>query len=272
MTKQVNCCKKCPTCYRTNLRLMTIAVVVAIFSLGKPYYAQVLPNNNANIRTIDPSSLDQPDMSNLPNNEISNKALPNATLLLVSDNLNHINLTLDNPQCDYNWHRFDDKCYYFLGTQSSHTFEEARYECSKYFRGTLATIKSEAEQKFVESILKGTVIYNNVWLGSKWLPETIDSRSGYYWVDGTPVTYHNKLLYPDLSRGNKTSMCLAMFMHTQYFGIWTPFNCNYYFHVLCQRNLRLESGSSAAITVNQLNYSSIVSLIMVLYASWIPFS
>jgi len=150
---------------------------------------------------------------------------------------------LNEPDCDYGWHRFGDKCFHFLGTSSSHTFEEAEYECRKYHRGNLVKITSEPEQRFVEQLLRGIVIYNNVWLGAKWQPETIDQKSGYYWIDGTPVIYHNKLLSPELIKGN-TSMCLAMFMHQQYFGIWTPFNCNYYFHILCERDLRMEASSA----------------------------
>jgi hypothetical protein len=207
-------------------------------------------NNNANIRTFDRSEGSSDGISNLNRSLLTQYPRPGI-------------LDPSNPQCEYNWHRFEDKCFLFLGTQSSHTFEEGRYECSKFFRAELATIKSESEQKFVESILKGSVIYNNVWLGSKWLEETIDSKGGYYWVDGSPVVYHNKLLSPDLIRGNKSSMCLAMFMHTQFFGIWTPFNCNYYFHVLCERNLRLESNSAFMSSVDQVNYWSLVSFLLV---------
>lgn len=165
-------------------------------------------------------------------------------LLLASCDgaLNSTSTTSAYQQCEYGWHRFRDKCFHFLGTSSSHTFDEAKYECSKYFRASLATIKSEEEQKFVEKLLKGSVIYNNIWLGAKWMPETILAKSGYYWIDESPVFYHNKLLSPDLIRGN-SSMCLAMFMQAQYFGIWTPFSCNFYFHVLCERNL-----NNAAIT------------------------
>lgn len=145
------------------------------------------------------------------------------------------------PPCEYGWQQFRDKCFHFLGTSSSHTFDEAKYECSKYFRASLAMIKSEEEQRFVEGLLKQSTIYNNVWLGAKWMPETLLAKAGYHWIDESPVFYHNKLLSPDLIKGN-ASMCLAMFMQTQYFGIWTPFNCNFYFHVLCERSLNTNSG------------------------------
>lgn len=143
--------------------------------------------------------------------------------------------------CEYGWQQFRDKCFHFLGTSTSHTFDEAKYECSKYFRASLAMIKSEEEQRFVEGLLKQSTIYNNVWLGAKWMPETLLAKAGYHWIDESPVFYHNKLLSPDLIKGN-ASMCLAMFMQSQYFGIWTPFNCNFYFHVLCERSLNTNSG------------------------------
>ena len=162
------------------------------------------------------------------------------------------------PECEYGWHRFRDKCFYFQGTSSSHTFHEARYECSKYFRASLAMIKSEEEQRFVEQLLKQSTIYNNVWLGAKWMPESLLAKSGYQWIDETPVFYHNKLLSPELIKGN-SSMCLAMFMQPQYFGIWTPFNCNFYFHVLCERRISNSGSSSIPLT----HVTSLLSLAVV---------
>jgi len=219
--------------------LSTLTIIVSC--LVQTLYAQ----NNAVIRVFDNNLNRTSDSSQFPRH-FSSASNPHDHLQTSPRGPD------SNPQCEYNWHRFEDKCFFFLGTSSSHTFEEARYECSKYYRAGVATIKSEAEQKFVESILKGNVIYNNVWLGSRYVPETIESKGGFYWVDGEPVIYHNKLLSSDLIRGNKSTMCLAMFMHTQFFGIWTPFNCNYYFHVLCERNLRAEMNSAQNLTSTSL--------------------
>lgn len=159
--------------------------------------------------------------------------------------------------CEYGWHQFRDKCFHFMGTSSSHTFDEAKYECSKYFRASLAMIKSEEEQRFVEQLLKRSTIHNNVWLGAKWMPETIFAKAGYHWIDESPVFYHNKLLSPELIRGN-SSMCLAMFMQTQYFGIWTPFNCNFYFHVLCERSLNSDSSARVSSPIPVLAVLSLL--------------
>lgn len=182
--------------------------------------------------------------------------------------INATTSTSTYEQCEYGWHRFRDKCFHFLGTSSSHTFDEAKYECSKYFRASLAMIKSEEEQKFVEKLLKRSVIYNNVWLGAKWMPETILAKSGYHWIDESPVFYHNKLLSPDLIRGN-ASMCLAMFMQAQYFGIWTPFNCNFYFHVLCERNLNNSSASTIPASLHTI-ISISLSLLLLFHKALLP--
>lgn len=171
-------------------------------------------------------------------------------------------------ECEFNWQRFEDKCYHFLGTATTHTFEEAIYECNKYYKASLVKIKTPTEQQFVQGILKSSGVYNNVWLGAKFVPAgkfvsgplqgqspangqltggdvgEIKANSGYYWIDGQSISFHNKLLSADLIRGNHT-MCIAMFTHQDYFGIWTPFNCNYYFHVLCERDLS-SSGSIAS--------------------------
>ena len=161
-------------------------------------------------------------------------------------------------ECEFNWQKFENKCYHFLGTSVTHTFEEAIYECNKYYKGSLVKIKTPNEQHFVQSILKSSGVYNNVWLGAKFVPAgkfvsgphqgqspatgqsfesgEVKAQSGYYWIDGQTINFNNKLLSADLIRGNHT-MCIAMFTHQDYFGIWTPFNCNYYFHVLCERDL-----------------------------------
>lgn len=174
--------------------------------------------------------------------------------------------------CEFNWRRFEDKCFYFLGTSTTHTFSEAIYECNKYYKASLATIKSVGEQKFVEELLKSSDVSNNVWLGAKFVPAgrfvsgpsqgqppsspgdkditvtgEVKATSGYYWIDGQPIDYHNKLLSAELIRGNHT-MCIAMFSQKDYLGIWTPFNCNYYFHVLCERDLKSSSLNLRAST------------------------
>ena len=183
--------------------------------------------------------------------------------------------------CEFNWQKFENKCYHFLGTAVTHTFEEAIYECNKYYKGSLVKIKTPTEQQFVQGILKSSGVYNNVWLGAKFVPagkfvsgprqgqtpdtgQSFDSgevktQSGYYWIDGQPINFHNKLLSADLIRGNHT-MCIAMFTHQDYFGIWTPFNCNYYFHVLCERDLA--SGATSLLS------SSLIIMITLLVSSW----
>lgn len=167
---------------------------------------------------------------------------------------------LPENECDFNWKRFGDKCYHFLGTTTTYTFDEAMYECKKYYKSSLVKIKTPMEQQFIQGILKSSGVFNNVWLGAKFIPAgkfvsgpnqgqapatgqssggdvgEIKEKSGYFWIDGKGITFHNKLLSADLIRGNHT-MCIAMFTHQDYFGIWTPFNCNYYFHALCERDL-----------------------------------
>lgn len=188
-------------------------------------------------------------------------------------------------ECEFNWQRFEDKCYHFLGAATTHTFEEAIYECNKYYKASLVKIKSPTEQQFIQGILKSSGVYNNVWLGAKFVPAgkfvsgpqqgqtpvtgqeigtgasgEIKENSGYYWIDGEEISFHKKLLSAELIRGNHT-MCIAMFTHQDYFGIWTPFNCNYYFHVLCERDLS-SNGSilSSSFIVTASTFALLLSI------------
>ena len=68
-------------------------------------------------------------------------------------------------KCEYGWYHHANKCYYFLGHQYTYTYDDARYECHKHYGSQLAQIKSEDEQKFIETIFKDGLMLNNVWLG-----------------------------------------------------------------------------------------------------------
>lgn len=180
--------------------------------------------------------------------------------------------------CEYNWTRHGSKCYLFLGPDSAYTFDEARYECRKHYKATLVTVKSDHEQQFVESMFKGRVIYNNIWIGAKtnvnysanYINDDIEERrlnriygrlnmmstttvsprsnnqgSPFIWItDGTKVNYSNRLTSGQnggqgeyRTRNPNSTLCMSMVLVPEYFGIWSPYDCNYYFNVLCEKSL-----------------------------------
>ncbi|KAI1295508.1 Neurocan core protein [Halotydeus destructor] len=147
--------------------------------------------------------------------------------------------------CEYGWHQRDTKCYRYLGPESSYTFEEASYECRKRFDGHLVSIRTEQEQRFIETMFKDVLSYNNVWLGAKWQRGT---PSGFLWEDRTIVRYNNRLLAPD--NKNKSNLCLSMVVIPEYYGLWSAYDCNYYFSVMCEKLL-----SSFATALSAASFS-----------------
>lgn len=182
--------------------------------------------------------------------------------------------------CEYNWTRHGTKCYLFLGPDSAYTFDEARYECRKHYKATLVTVKSDHDQQFIESMFKGRIIYNNIWIGAKtninytanYINDDIEDRrlsrinnprggsiisttafprnniqkqgNPFIWInDGTKVTYTNRLTTSGQGQGEyrtrnpNSTLCMSMVLVPEYFGIWSPYDCNYYFNVLCEKSL-----------------------------------
>lgn len=209
--------------------------------------------------------------------------------------------------CEYNWTRHGSKCYLFLGPDAAYTFEEARYECRKHYKATLATVKSDQDQQFIESLFKGRVIYNNIWIGAKtnvnysanYVNDDIENSrlsmihnrrnfmsttsapvrigqqgSPFIWIsDGTKVTYSNRLTGGQnggqgeyRTRNPNSTLCMSMVLVPEYFGIWSPYDCNYYFNVLCEKSLTSESSSLNVIHDNLfINLS--ISMILLKF-SW----
>lgn len=210
--------------------------------------------------------------------------------------------------CEYNWTRHGSKCYLFLGPDSAYTFDEARYECRKHYKATLVTVKSDHEQQFIESMFKGRVIYNNIWIGAKtntnysanYINDNIEERrlnrmfgpsdrgqsttvarmnerpssggqgstgQAFIWIsDGSKVTYSNRLTQGQgeyRTRNPNSTLCMSIVLVPEYFGIWSPYDCNYYFNVLCEKSLTSASSfhlvNPALITFMLIPFFNLIS-------------
>jgi len=90
-----------------------------------------------------------------------------------------------SPGCKNGWKEFEKKCYKYFAVAK--TWEEAESSCSNE-DALLATIRSDAEQKFVASITNSSSyigLYDGAF-GWTWVGEN-DRLDGYSnWMDGKP--------------------------------------------------------------------------------------
>lgn len=158
--------------------------------------------------------------------------------------------------CEHDWYQYGKKCYYFMGHEPAFTFEEAGYECRKHHKAQLVTIKNEEEQAFIENVFKDIVLFNNVWLGAKWKGDPV---SDFVWNDNSPVRFKDRLRAIDPKK-NKTSLCLSMVVIPENFGTWSAYDCNYYFAVMCERDIVKSAGS--LIRLSFVSLSLMASLLV----------
>ncbi|XP_053490898.1 lymphocyte antigen 75 [Ictalurus furcatus] len=117
---------------------------------------------------------------------------------------------------------FRDKCYTVTKPQFL-SFKAANELCHS-LRGTLPSIRDQAEQDFITTLLPGKP--KKLWIGLK------DNQ----WVDNTPVKYHNfnplihgqlRLMYINLFEQDGLGLCAYVFNdpHSDMLGTWDYTSC-----------------------------------------------
>ncbi|XP_061464651.1 lymphocyte antigen 75 [Rhineura floridana] len=86
-------------------------------------------------------------------------------------------------RCPKHWLAFLDKCYQMVPPKDS-KFQEANEYCTT-FGGFLPSIKSQAEQDFITSLLPG--MPQNIWIGLRFRVYTRENK----WADGSGLEYTN---------------------------------------------------------------------------------
>ncbi|KAB5559385.1 hypothetical protein PHYPO_G00028380 [Pangasianodon hypophthalmus] len=117
---------------------------------------------------------------------------------------------------------FRDKCYTVTKPQFL-SFKAANEVCQS-LRGSLLSIRDQAEQDFITTLLPGKP--KKLWIGLK------DNQ----WVDNTPMKYHNfnplihgqlRLMYINLFEQDGLELCAYMFNdpHSDMLGTWDYTSC-----------------------------------------------
>jgi len=106
---------------------------------------------------------------------------------------------------------------------------EAKASCKKLdSSATLITITTQAEQTFVEGILKNyTDSFEYAWIGL----EYHDDKT-FGWSDGNELSYTN---WHKNAIKDGSSKCVQMSLVKSHLGKWTDDNCNKKFLVACQK-------------------------------------
>ncbi|XP_066463063.1 layilin [Eleutherodactylus coqui] len=155
------------------------------------------------------------------------------------------------------------KIIYFHDTSRRLSFQEAQDEC-KRDGGHLITIKSEAEQKFIQKLIQSlTASDGDFWLGLRRTedesPTSSDCQSLYTWVDGSKPTFWN--WYAD-EPSCGSEVCVVMYYQPfappgvggRYMFQWNDDRCNMKNNFICKYSEAVKSthppirnGSSADV-------------------------
>ncbi|XP_072011892.1 layilin isoform X2 [Engystomops pustulosus] len=135
------------------------------------------------------------------------------------------------------------KIIYFHDTSRRLSFHEAQDEC-KRDGGHLMTIKSEAEQKFIQKLIQSlTGSDGDFWLGLRRIeddsPNSSDCQSQYTWVDGSKPTFWNWYV-DEPSCGSE--VCVVMYYQPfappgvggRYMFQWNDDRCNMKNNFICK--------------------------------------
>ncbi|KAG9482177.1 hypothetical protein GDO78_011072 [Eleutherodactylus coqui] len=135
------------------------------------------------------------------------------------------------------------KIIYFHDTSRRLSFQEAQDEC-KRDGGHLITIKSEAEQKFIQKLIQSlTASDGDFWLGLRRTedesPTSSDCQSLYTWVDGSKPTFWN--WYAD-EPSCGSEVCVVMYYQPfappgvggRYMFQWNDDRCNMKNNFICK--------------------------------------
>jgi len=129
------------------------------------------------------------------------------------------------------WKFFNERCYYFTGRSmneiipnvpetSEFSWWDAEDRC-RVLGGTLASIHTMEEQKFIEGMIR---LYNtealNMWIGLN----DLNPPGSWKWTDGTPTDFiHWGEGQPDDPLGME--LCAAMEINAEAFGTWNDRHC-----------------------------------------------
>ncbi|XP_052105081.1 adhesion G protein-coupled receptor E3-like [Mytilus californianus] len=142
-------------------------------------------------------------------------------------------------RCTPGFTAFDDTCYKLVHDKLNWT--QAKEECTKVNGITyhLVTIKSQAEQNFVNGIIS-SLSFNDterVWIGLARHPSNL---SIFFWMDGTNVSYDNWYTkkksddpFPD-EPNNEDEKCGNVFMEQNKLGHWNDEKCELEYFYICE--------------------------------------
>ncbi|XP_073513239.1 layilin isoform X1 [Phyllobates terribilis] len=142
------------------------------------------------------------------------------------------------------------KIIYFHDTSRRLSFQEAQDECRRD-GGDLMTIKSEAEQKFIQILIQSlTASDGDFWLGLRRIeeesPSSSDCQSLYSWVDGSKPTFWN--WYAD-EPSCGSEVCVVMYYQPfaspgvggRYMFQWNDDQCNMKNNFICKYSEAVKS-------------------------------
>uniref|UniRef100_A0A8D2L7R1 Lymphocyte antigen 75 n=1 Tax=Varanus komodoensis TaxID=61221 RepID=A0A8D2L7R1_VARKO len=200
---------------------------------------------------------------------------PNAKLPFICEKYNTSLLEAHDPnfqapqrKCPENWFVFQDQCFQLVPPKDL-TFRKASEYCHSY-NGFLPSIKNQAEQDFITSLLPHKP--PNIWIGLHFRVHTRENK----WEDGSPLKYSNfhPLLQGRIRKffdeeANNQCGVLLNDPKSSYLGTWNFTSCADTKSVaICQKNAEVAENQTQQELNVTVNYQNVTYTIILKALTW----
>ncbi|XP_026160185.1 CD209 antigen-like [Mastacembelus armatus] len=143
----------------------------------------------------------------------------------LQEEVQRLNTTIEERKCPAGWKKFQCSCYFTSVSKKS--WSQSREYCQR-FGADLATIQSQAEMTFINSLYKSD---KEVWIGLT--DEGVEGQ--WKWVDGTPLTTAYWGKGQPNSYDGRNQDCVEFWHRGSSIGDWNDENCNVEQNWICEK-------------------------------------
>ncbi|KAI2810116.1 IgE binding [Blomia tropicalis] len=139
----------------------------------------------------------------------------------------------DDVGCDdEEWYRFGDKCFKYHNDLVGANFHNAITICLHTYHAQVATIHSDEEAQFINSLLfKVHKSKFSAWIGLMRI-----NNSSFIWMDRSPLNYTN-WAPNEPNNWNSKNYCVVISSETDHRGKWYDVSCTSTYVVICEKSV-----------------------------------
>lgn len=147
---------------------------------------------------------------------------------LMAENSNQSN-------CEPEWHSFGEKCFKYHTDMVGANFHDAITICEKTYLAQMATIHSEEEATFLNSLLfEAHQSKFSAWIGLVRI-----NNNTFIWLDRSPVDFTN-WAPNEPNNWNSKNFCAVLSSESSFRGKWYDVSCTATYMVICEKKRKSE--------------------------------